>query len=652
MHPILTRILSFACVLFLGAAACRGANDRPMNVLFILADDLGWSDTTLYGGTRLYETPHIQRLARRGLTFTRAYTTSPLCSPTRASILTGQSPARHGITTPACHLPQVELVPSPTPRGNPPVMATTPQTATRLRTDHVTLAETLQAAGYATGHFGKWHLGHPPYSPLEHGFDVDIPHWGGPGPAGSYVAPWKFPDFDPDTPHQHIEDRMAQEAVRFMEQHRDQPFFLNYWMFSVHAPFDAKPALIEKYRSKVRPEAAQRSPTYAAMIESMDDAVGVLLDALDRLGLADQTIVIFTSDNGGNMYNQVDGATPTSNRPLRGGKATMFDGGVRVPLVIHWPGVTEPGGRTDALASSCDFYPTLLEMLPAPAPAQQVFDGSSLVPVLRGKAWEREAIFCYFPHSPPVPDWIPPSACVIQGDWKLVRIFHGARDKASDRTDHRYLLFDLANDIGESRNLAASHPDRVQQLDQLLERHLRQTDAVRPLPNPDFDPAKYDPQREGKPRGRPSARQGARRGPAGKPAVAGWRPNQHCSARVAAGELRITSTGGDPYLVRQLSQPLPAGAYRVELQYKAECRGQGQWFWQEQGVRPGFSRNRSQRFALEHDGALHTVNLRFTSANPILSLRLDPGQGPGTVTVTQLKVTAEGGGRAYHLSIE
>ena len=214
---------------------------------------------------------------------------------------------------------------------------------TRLSTEYYTLPEALRDGGYATGHFGKWHLGHEPYSPLQHGFDVDIPHWPGPGPAGSYVAPWKFPDFDPDTPSEHIEDRMATEAVAFLQQHRNQPFFLNYWMFSVHAPFDAKKNLIDKYRTKVDPRDPQRCPTYAAMVESMDDAVGTLLDAIDRLGLTERTIIVLASDNGGNMYNEVEGERPTSNSPLRGGKATMYEGGVRGPCVVVWPGVVERG---------------------------------------------------------------------------------------------------------------------------------------------------------------------------------------------------------------------------------------------------------------------------------------------------------------------
>jgi arylsulfatase A-like enzyme len=314
------------------------------------------------------------------MTFTRAYSASPLCSPTRSAILTGLSPARTGITTPNCHLPQVVLEATPGTSAPADKKAIMPKPPTRLKTEYRTLAETLKDVGYATGHFGKWHLGPEPYSPLQQGFDVDVPHHPGPGPAGSFVAPWKFKDFDhdPAVPDQHIEDRMAKEAVAFMEKHRDRPFYLNYWMFSVHAPFDAKKALIEKHRARVDPADAQRSPTYAAMIESMDDAIGTLLDTLDRLKLAERTIIIFTSDNGGNMYNEVDGTTPTSNRPLRGGKATVFEGGIRVPGVVVMPGVAQPGGRSDSLIQSEDYYPTLLEALALkPAPGQR-FDGVSI----------------------------------------------------------------------------------------------------------------------------------------------------------------------------------------------------------------------------------------------------------------------------------
>jgi len=438
------------------------------NILFILADDLGWADTTLYGHTRFYRTPNIERLAKRGMTFTRAYSASPLCSPTRSSILTGLSPARTGITSPNCHLPQVILDPALPQKASPASKVLGPSSVSRLKTEYYTLAEALKDAGYATGHFGKWHLGAEPYSPLQHGFDVDVPHWPGPGPAGSYVAPWKFPAFASDAPAQHIEDRMAREAVAFMEKHQNTPFFLNYWMFSVHAPFDAKQALIEKHRARVNPADPQRSPTYAAMIESMDDAVGTLLDTLYRLGLTGKTLIIFTSDNGGNMYNDVDDTTPTSNAPLRGGKATLFEGGIRVPCVVSWPGIVTAGSRSDAVVQSSDFYPTLLDMLALQPQPGQRFDGISIAPALQGRAPDREAIFTYFPHGPSVPDWLPPAVTVHRGDWKLIRIFCGG-----DHGAHRWKLFNLADDLGEKNDLAASEPQRVKELEIQVNQHLQ-----------------------------------------------------------------------------------------------------------------------------------------------------------------------------------
>ncbi|QDT14356.1 Arylsulfatase [Alienimonas californiensis] len=470
---------------------------RPPNVVLILADDLGWSDTTLYGTTSLYQTPNVARLAERGLTFTRAYAASPLCSPTRAGILTGLSPARVGITAPNCHLPRVVLEPSANPTAPPGMKATTCNSVTRLDPKYLTLAETLRSHGYTTGHFGKWHLGPEPYSPLEHGFGVDVPHWPGPGPAGSFVAPWKFPNFPPNSPREHIEDRMAEEASRFIEDHKDEPFFLNYWQFSVHAPFDAKPELIEKYRPKVDPDDPQRSPTYAAMVESFDDAVGTLLDTLDRLGLAENTLIIFTSDNGGNMYNEIDGTTPTSNAPLRGGKATMYEGGVRVPWVTVLPGVTEPRTVSDALVQTTDIYPTVLEAAGLPAPDGLKFDGVSLVPALNGGELERDAIFTYFPHAPRVPDWLPPSASVHWTDddgtlWKLIRLFHeGGGPRGGP---HQLVLYNLTDDPGETTNLLAAKQIRAQQLNGKLEQFLTESGAPLPRKNPNFDPAKYRPE--------------------------------------------------------------------------------------------------------------------------------------------------------------
>ncbi|MDP6633699.1 MAG: sulfatase [Phycisphaerae bacterium] len=481
-----------------GHAASTGDKKKPMNVIFILADDLGWSDTTLYGNTSLYKTPNIERLARRGMTFTRAYANSPLCSPTRASILTGQTPARHGSTSPGHHRPEVRMKASVAPAAAPKHKAIGTRSVTRLDTAFPTLGKLMKTAGYQTAHFGKWHLGPEPFSPLQHGFDVDIPHHPGPGPAGSYVAPWRFRKFKANRPGEHIEDRMADEATGWMKSAgKARPFFMNYWQFSVHAPFDAKKELIKEYRKKIDPKNEQKSPTYAAMVHSLDDAVGALLDAVDKKGVADRTIVIFISDNGGNMYNRIEadgGVTPTSNFPLRGGKASMYEGGIRVPCIVVWPGVVKPGARSDEIIQASDFYPTLLNGLAIDLPKNHRIDGVDITPALKGGKLDRKGIFTYFPHSPPVPDWLPPSMSVHSGDWKLIRLFHGGRKGA-----HDYRLYNLAKDIGEKDNLAASHPEKVKTLDRMIENHIKDTKAVVPQPNPRFDPKLYKPEHIGLP---------------------------------------------------------------------------------------------------------------------------------------------------------
>ena len=567
-------------------ALCPALFAAQPNVIVILADDLGWSDTTLYGNTTYYQTPNVERLAKRGMTFTRAYSASPLCSPTRSALLTGQSPARTGITVPNCHEPRVVLQATTGKKAPPDQKAIQPEPVTRLKTEYRTLAETLKDAGYATAHFGKWHLGPEPYSPLQQGFDVDLPHHPGPGPAGSFVAPWKFANFKEKSPGEHIEDRMAAEAVAWMEQTNDKPFYMNYWMFSVHAPFDAKKANIETHRGRVDPKDAQRSPTYAAMIQSMDDAIGTLLDGLDRLKLADNTIIIFTADNGGNMYNEVDGTTPTSNRPLRGGKATMFEGGTRVPCVVVWPGIAAPGSRSDALVQSEDFYPTLMagfgvqplgdseRSAKASTPTLR-FDGSSILPALKGDPLSGKAVFQYFPHNPGVPDWLPPSVSVHRDDWKLIRVFHGGEKGA-----HRHLLFNLREDLGEKHNLAAAKPELVAELDALIEKFLADTKAVVPVPNPAFDPSKYRPELEGKQQPKGKAKAPAKGKDDAIPALQGWKARD-CQAAVKEGILRLTSIGSECFL--GFSAAKHSGPTTTKFRIKAQA-GRSHFDWLPGGV--------------------------------------------------------------------
>ena len=618
---------------------------RKPNVVLILADDLGWSDTTLFGTSKFYKTPNIERLAARGMTFTRAYSASPLCSPTRASILTGLNPARHGITSPSCHLPTITLTATPKTTGPPDAKATVLTSVSRLDTKYDTLAETLNDEGYATGHFGKWHLGAEPYSPLQHGFDVDVPHHHGPGPAGSYVAPWKFKDFDhdPDIPDEHIEDRMAKEAIAFMEKHRNKPFFLNYWMFSVHAPFDAKRTLIDKYRKQVDKTNPQRSPTYAAMIESMDDAIGMLLDTLDRLNISENTIVVFASDNGGNMYSQVDGTVPTSNTPLRGGKATMWEGGVRGPAIVVYPDYVKAGTRSDQIIQSCDFYPTVLQLLGIES--QQTFDGISIVPALQGGMLKREAIFTYFPHQTRVPDWLPPSVSVHVGDWKLIRVFHG-----ESPGKHSYKLFDLKHDIAEQTNLAAENPRRVEELDKLIADFLTETNAVVPLPNPRFDLTKYDPKMIGKvkpksntrPKGTGSNTPRMKANP-----VAGWQPGGTCKLALKDSSIIVTSSGGDPHLSFKLPIELTQQELVLKMTMASDSRGSGQIFWQEKGVTPVFFRDRSRGFEIQHDGQPHEYSISWSAKHPVVAVRIDPSKAAGEITIFGIRLIDGDGNEVY-----
>ena len=469
-------------VVFAWAYGCAEETDlaRPPNVIFILADDLGWADTGVYG-SQFFETPHIDALAQRGMTFTNAYAAAAICSPTRASILTGLHPARIGITSAAGHLEREVLEKSLRPRASENQPALSANSLTRLRVEYFTLAEALGTAGYRTAHFGKWHLGREPFDALNQGFEIDLPHTPGPGPSGGYLGPWSFwPGAGSEG--EHIEDRMATEAAEFIRQNSDRPFFLNYWCFSVHAPIQGKPDLVEKYRAKADPSMAQRNPIMGAMVESLDDAVGSLLAVVDELDIADDTIVVFFSDNGGMVHRLNAGVPVTSNAPLRSGKSSIYEGGIREPLIIAWPPLVEAGSLSDEIVQSIDFFPTLLELTGVPPREGQSFDGVSIVPALRGEPLEREAIFVHSPQYTPA-TLHRPSTSVRRGDWKLIR-FHCDGPGQQDRHE----LYNLAEDIGEQVDLAEQQPSIVGELSALLDSFLEDTEAVVPRPNPRYRP--------------------------------------------------------------------------------------------------------------------------------------------------------------------
>jgi len=490
---------NFVKMMGLGAASlvvpgCVGGTARPTatsqpkkkpNLVFILIDDMGWMDAGCYG-SKYYETPNINKLAKQSMLFTDAYAANPLCSPTRASILTGKYPARLKITTPAGHLPKLPADrPLLAKQAQPWQKTVTPISRRYLPLEEYTIAEALRKVGYKTGFVGKWHLGKDSiYWPDNQGFDVNIGGAGNPGPP-SYHSPYRLNNLKDGPTGEYITDRLTDEALKYIESNRKNPFLLFLWHFAVHGPWGHKEEITKRYLNKKDPRSKQNNPIMASMLKSIDESIGRVMDKLDELKLRDNTIVIFFSDNGGNTHSRIgpDELPPTNNYPLRGGKATIYEGGTREPLIIRWPGVVEPGSRCSEVISSIDFYPTILEMTGAKSKPGQTLDGESIVPLLKqsGKL-KRKAIFCHFPHNTPATGNIA-STYVRCGNWKLIRLYHDGK-----AGNHRYELYNLAEDISETNNLTARYPQKVKQLDALIDQHLKETGALVPIPNPMYDP--------------------------------------------------------------------------------------------------------------------------------------------------------------------
>ena len=457
------------------------------NIVFILADDYGWRDTACYGSS-FYETPNLDALARGGLRFTNAYATCPVCSPSRASLLTGKYPARVGITNyidwnGKAHPSHGLLWDAPYRKGLPD--------------GETTLADALRHGGYQTWHVGKWHLGETGHLPQNHGFDVNIggSHLG--HPHKGYFAPWHLPEMPqeaiPDGTY--LTDYLTDCAVRLLkERDPSRPFFLNLWHYAVHTPIQAPEPLVEKYREKARRmrldvvnplvegepfpchhkrnsrvarRVIQSDPAYAALVENLDANVGRILQALDEIGLADDTLVVYTSDNGG--LATAEGA-PTCNHPLAEGKGWMYDGGIREPLIARWPGRIAPGTTSDAVTTGTDLFPTFLAAAGLPPLPEQHVDGVSLMPVLAGREneYSRGPVYWHFPHYGNQGGT--PAAAIRDGDWKLIRFFE----------DERRALYNLATDISEAFDCAAAHPGIVERLDALLDRWLADVGAMLP----------------------------------------------------------------------------------------------------------------------------------------------------------------------------
>ncbi len=416
--------------------AGRPRKDKP-NIIFILADDLGWTELGCYGN-RFNETPNLDRMASQGILFTDAYAASPYCSPTRASFVTGQYAARVGINA-----------------------WLAPWDPKHLSADQITIAEMLKRAGYATGIIGKWHLtgyanhGAEEVPPSQHGFDETIISENRGIGGGSYFYPYHFNrEVKKRLPgKEYLIDRMNLEAVEFIERHKNRPFFLYYSHYAVHTQVHGKDELVAKYATeevKAYPVESRKrkhnNPHLAAQLEVIDEGVGMIMKKLDKLGLAENTILVFFSDNGGSL-------SVTSNAPLRGGKGELYEGGIREPLIVYWPKVVKSGGVCTAPVVSCDFYPTFLEAADIEPDSRQHLDGISLLPVLEHPRADlkRNALYWYFPYK--IGDRSPHGA-VRMGSWKLIEFFDTGELE----------LYNLAKDIGEKNNLADKYPKKVADL--------------------------------------------------------------------------------------------------------------------------------------------------------------------------------------------
>lgn len=442
---------------------------KQPNIVMFLVDDLGWGDFGCYGDT-FHETPHIDQLAAQGLKFTNAYAAAPVCSPSRAAIMTGKYPARVHLTQwiPGSHYPNKKLL--------------EPVQVQHLDHKYPTVAERLKAVGYQTAAIGKWHLGGDGYLPEDFGFDVNIGGdiHGSPPPPNHYFGPFSLPDLSGYTKNDYLTEVLTQKMDDFLEQAAPRgPFFLYMAEYAVHIPLEEREALIEKYRRKNGGK-EEPDPVYAAMVESVDTAVGNLRAKLERLGVAENTIIILTGDNGGVGFQGRHLHRIADNGPLRAGKGYLYEGGVREPMIIYWPGVITPGSVSDVPVMGTDILPTLLNIAEAGLPPAPT-DGVDISGVIRGgPSLEREALYWHYPHYSDQGGT--PSSAIREGEWKLIEFLE----------DGHVELYNLTLDPGEQYDFSSSFADKAGDLLRKLHSWRESVDASMPRLNPDYNPAVAD----------------------------------------------------------------------------------------------------------------------------------------------------------------
>ena len=483
-----------------GTLRKNNLTNKP-NIIFILVDDMGWKDLGVYGST-FYESPNLDKLAAQGMQFTDAYASSPVCSPSRSSIMTGQVPVNTGITDWIIGAQNI-IGPMPDQKLIPQ------QFIFNLPKSNITIAQALKNNGYVTCFAGKWHLGmSEEYWPEAEGFDYNYGGWAAGNPRdygmGGYFSPYHNPKLKDGPTGEFLPDRLTTETINFIKQEAKsgKPFFADLSFYAVHQPIEAKKEYIEKFKEKAQkwgldtlqqfvkdadwmqeyPDFTERmvqsNPVYAALIYSMDENVGWIVKTLDELGISKNTIIVFSSDNGG--LSTAEGA-PTSNFPLRYGKGWSYDGGIRIPLIIKWPGVTKPGEVCKFPVINTDFYPTFLDMANLPQMPKQTKDGVSLAPLLEGeKSINQPVLYWHYPHYSDQGGG--PSSAIREGDWKLVQFYD----------DNHSELYNLSFDIGERRDLAKTFPAKTAELQQLLNIWKKENQAKIPTINPYYNPVPFE----------------------------------------------------------------------------------------------------------------------------------------------------------------
>lgn len=456
--------------------SCSTEKKAP-NFVFILVDDLGWADVKCNYPESFYDTPNIDKLAESGVRFTNAYAANPVCSPTRAALMTGKHPNRVNIT---------DWIPGADPKKRP-LLGTVDQN--ELALSEITLAEKLKEKSYQTCFIGKWHLGNEGYFPEDQGFDVNIGGHHKGSPPGGYYSPYKNPKLEDGPKEEYLTDRLTDESIKFITKNKENPFFLYLAYYTVHTPIQAAKKHINKYQAKREAlnleevphqregdgwtKSIQEDAAFASMVAAMDENVGRILQELKEQGLDENTWVIFTSDNGG-LSTLTRKNAPTSNGPLRAGKGWCYEGGIRVPLIISGPEILSPGRTVDQPAISMDFYTTILNMAGVEHNAN---DGINLLPPLvENKAIERDELFWHYPHYHGSA-WKPGSA-LRKGDWKLLVHYE----------EMQIELFNLKNDPGETTDIASENSEKVAELKNILDAKLAKSGAKFPVGNPDFDP--------------------------------------------------------------------------------------------------------------------------------------------------------------------